>query len=531
MPIFFGGGMGYLGCGLNIGSAAILLLSSFSLAVADPIDVNLENLFASANRARGEELSSQCQGCHGFDRFGLRQFGVGPSLWNVFGRPFARVRTYSYSNSLSQKQGSWGARELLAFLEDPRTFVPGTKMNFPGIEDAGDRADLVLFLNSLSADPRPLVELATDVGAVVPIEILGPQLPEILTNNGPVTTGGNFEDGFVAPIEFDARMAELGRRLFFDPRLSGDAAISCASCHDPEHGFSDGLALSNAYPGSLGFRNTPTLINTAHKSAWFHDGRIGTNLNDVTRESITETYVMNMDMRLMQERLKQDPIYVRMFAEAGLGEPSNGGVRNAIPEFLKTLTSRNSPFPNSLSPSAQRGLGLFSGKAGCANCHSGSRFTDDTPHNIAVPENREIWADPLRHITYVSFAKFIGIENYMNIRRDVGAHVRTHRVDGADIGTFMTPTLRELIYTAPYMHNGVFATLDEVVAFYNEGAGQDQNKDPLIRPLGLSIEEQSDLVNFLISLSGEPLTGPDFVWQENISTSYLAIENWPKIRN
>ena len=138
------------------------------------------------------------------------------------------------------------------------------------------------------------------------------------------------EFGPVPAIEADAKKAELGKRLFFDKRLSGDVAISCASCHVPEKGFGDGLALAKAYPGSEGFRNTPTLINVAHKAAWFHDGHLGTNLNDVTREMLTETYHMNMDMRLMQERLKQDPVYVQMFADAGYGEPSNGAVRNAI---------------------------------------------------------------------------------------------------------------------------------------------------------------------------------------------------------
>jgi cytochrome c peroxidase len=135
----------------------------------------------------------------------------------------------------------------------------------------------------------------------------------------------------------NAAKAELGKRLFFDRRLSGDAAISCASCHQPDKAFTDGLALSAAYPGSKGFRNTPTLMNTALRKNWFHDGRLGTNLNDVTRESLTEDYSMNMDMRLMQERVKQDPVYVEMFEAAGFGEPSNGGIRNArdpgIPEY------------------------------------------------------------------------------------------------------------------------------------------------------------------------------------------------------
>jgi len=340
------------------------------------------------------------------------------------------------------------------------------------------------------------------------------------------------EFGPVEPIMVDAKKAALGKRLFFDSRLSGDAAISCSTCHIPDKGFSDGLALSKAYPGSDGFRNTPTLINTAKKAAWFHDGRIGTNLNDVTRESITETYFMNMDMRLMQERIKQDPVYVKMFADAGYGEPSNGSVRKAIPEFLKTLTSREAPFDSgNLSDAAERGFELFKGKAGCAQCHAGSRFTDDMPHNTGVPENPDIWSDPKRHVTFVTYAKFMGIGNYMNLRRDVGAHVRRHKADGSDIGMFMTPTLRELTFTAPYMHNGTIKTLEDVVAFYNRGGGNDPNKDRRMAPLGLSKEERTNLVAFLKALSGDALTGPEHVWQEKINVNYAAIEDWLEQRN
>ncbi len=340
------------------------------------------------------------------------------------------------------------------------------------------------------------------------------------------------EFGPLEPLEVNAARAELGKRLFFDKRLSGDAALSCASCHQPQYGYANNLPLSPAYPGSDGFRNTPTLINTAYKRIWFHDGRIGTNLNDVTREMITESYFMNMDMRLMQERLKQDPVYVEMFEKAGLGEPSNGGARKAIPEYLKTLTSRNAPFDTGrMSDSAKRGFELFKGKAGCAQCHSGPLFTDQQAHNLGVPENLDVFRNPLRHVTYVAYAKFMGVENYMNIRRDVGAHVQTHKADGSDIGKFMTPSLRELKYTAPYMHNGVFKTLEEVVAFYNAGGGTDPNKDPAIRPLGLSTQEQIDLVAFLMALSGDPLDGPEFVWSEPIPTEYEAIEDWRNTPN
>lgn len=341
------------------------------------------------------------------------------------------------------------------------------------------------------------------------------------------------EFGPVPEIKVKAAQAELGKRLFFDKRLSGDAAISCSSCHKPEAGFSDGLPLSAAYPGSSHFRNTPTLINTAHRAVWFHDGRLGTNLNDVTREMITETYVMNMDMRLMQERIKQDPVYVEMFKAAGYGEPSNGGVRNAIPEYLKTLTSRGAPFDKgAMSTSAKRGFELFKGRAGCDSCHSGPRFTDDKRYNTGVAENPALWSEPLRHMTWVAFAKFQGIANYMNLRRDVGGHIVTNYSDGSDIGTFITPSLRELSFTAPYMHNGTLATLEEVVEFYNKGAGaQDSNKDPRLRALGLSDVEKADLVAFLKALSGEQLNGPDHVWKEAYPATYAVIENWRNTKN
>lgn len=335
----------------------------------------------------------------------------------------------------------------------------------------------------------------------------------------------------VAP-EIDAAKAALGKRLFFDKRLSGDAALSCASCHQPDKGFADGLPLAVAYPGSKGFRNTPTLINTALRENWFHDGRLGTNLNDVTRESLTEDYSMNMDMRLMQERVKQDPVYLEMFEAAGYGEPSNGSIRKAIPEYLKTLTSRNAPFDTgNMSEAAKRGQELFTGKAGCISCHDGPLLTDDQRHNIGAPENPEIWSDPMRHMTYAAFASFMGVENYMNVRRDVGAYIWDHKADGSTIGTFITPTLRELTQTAPYMHNGMFDTLFEVVAFYNEGGGDDVNKDARLKPLGLSFSEQKELVAFLESLSGDPLTTPEHVWDGEISTNYVAIENWREQSN
>jgi cytochrome c peroxidase len=328
----------------------------------------------------------------------------------------------------------------------------------------------------------------------------------------------------IKQIEVKQELADLGKRLFYDTRLSGSADLACASCHMPDKAFTDGEALSAAYGDTLHFRNVPTLANVGHRAAWFHDGRLGTNLNDVTRESITETYFMNMDMRIMQERLKQDPIYVDLFAKAGKGEPSNGGVRSAIQEFLKTITSTGAPFDSGkMSKSAKAGFDLFTGKAGCVACHSGDRFTDDQPHNTGVVDNPEIWADPARHVTFVTFGKFQGIENYMNLRADPGAYIRDHKAE--NFGTFMTPTLRELTYSAPYMHNGMIATLEEVVEFYNAGGGETANKDKLLKPLELSDDEKANLVAFLQSLSGDSFDVPAYNPGE-FDTEYTVITDW-----
>lgn len=335
--------------------------------------------------------------------------------------------------------------------------------------------------------------------------------------------------GPIPPMDVNPARAELGKRLFYDVRLSGDATLSCSSCHDPQKAFTDGLALSSAYTGAGHFRNSPTLANTGYRAAWMHDGRLGTNLNDVAREMITETYLMNMDMRIMQERMKQDPVYVKMFADAGMSEPSNGGARNALQDFLKTIVSRDAPIDDgSLSDAALRGQGIFEGKGNCAACHTGARLTDDKPHNTGVPNNPDIWNDAERHSAFVTYAKFMGIENYMNLREDVGAYIRTHNDEKRR--TFLTPTLRELSWTAPYMHNGVFATLEDVVEFYDAGGGADPAKDSRLNPLGLVPSEKADLIAYLNSLSGSTFDVDEYVWRED-DYDYSVIENWRETKN
>ena len=336
-----------------------------------------------------------------------------------------------------------------------------------------------------------------------------------------------------------ASLVEMGKRLFFDARMSGDGAISCATCHDPAQGFTrqvdnkgKPMTLSDAYPGTRHFRNAPTLLNVSYKAdfaevGWGWDGHMGANLNDVVRNELTETMMMNIDMRLMHERMKQDAVYVQMCQQNFNGECSSGKGRKALVAFMDTLTSKDAPFDTgNLSASAQNGQALFEGKAGCMSCHNGPYFSDGAPHNTGVAENMDVFKDPLRHIAYRAVMTNHGVPNVENWRRDVGFFFVSKRYE--DVGKFITPTLRELKYTAPYMHNGLMASLEDVVAFYNQGGGKDDPLADELQPLGLSAQEQQDLVAFLDSLSS---VTPVTFEKMKISQEYEPIPNWLEVHN
>ncbi|MFQ5928153.1 MAG: cytochrome-c peroxidase [Acidobacteriota bacterium] len=307
----------------------------------------------------------------------------------------------------------------------------------------------------------------------------------------------------------NVKQVEIGKLLFFDGRLSGDGTVSCASCHDPAKGWTDGLKLSKGYPGSLYFRNTPTVLNAAHGRYLYWDGRLpASDLATLVRDHISEAHFMQADGRLVVERLRQVPPYEQGFKQAFGGEPSYGRILNAVAAFLKTLRSQQVPFDrylrgdaSAISAAAKRGVDLFQGKAGCIRCHSGSMLSDGDFHNVGVTVNRSIFRTPERHITFRRFFKTLGVSEYAGLRQDVGLYAITKRPE--DRGRFRTPTLREVANTAPYMHDGSVATLEEVVELYNRGGGRASGKDALLRPLGLTAGEKSDLVAFLKTLSGE----------------------------
>lgn len=305
----------------------------------------------------------------------------------------------------------------------------------------------------------------------------------------------------------NAAMIELGKRFFFDRRLSGDWGRSCASCHDPEKGWGDGQALSTGYPSMEYFRNAPTVLNARHRQRFLWDGRLdGSDAGTLVRDMITETHTMNMDGRLMQERLKQVPEYDALWKTWRNDDINGMRVFNVIGEFIRSLETTNAPFDkfakgdaDAISAEAKAGYALFKGKAGCVACHNGPIGSDGRLYKTGVPEHPDVLANPLRTITMLRHYATSGMPNYMNARTDVGAYAITKKP--ADIGKFQTAQLRDLKYTAPYMHNGMFATLDDVVAFYNQGGGEGSG----LKPLSLSATEQKALVAFLLTLSGDPV--------------------------
>ena len=309
----------------------------------------------------------------------------------------------------------------------------------------------------------------------------------------------------------DAAKVELGRLMFFEKRLSGDGDRACSDCHIPEQGWAFPEPLSIGYPGTLHYRNAKTVMNVRFAKYFYWDGRLdgGNDLPTQARDAITDAHFMAADGRIIGQRMKQIPEYVRMFKKAYKGEPHFGLIIKAIADFEKTLISRNVPFDrhlkgdgDALSAQARQGLALFQGKADCVRCHGGMMLSDYEPHALGVPVNPELFATR-RYTTLRSQQMFLGTPNYFNLKADPGflATEKQQRY----FRTFVTPSLREVSKTAPYMHNGMLPTLEAVIDFYDAGGGETPNKDPLLEPLGLSASEKAALVAFLESLAGDDL--------------------------
>lgn len=287
---------------------------------------------------------------------------------------------------------------------------------------------------------------------------------------------------------YTAAKAELGRLLYFDNRISSDASVSCASCHATEKAFTDGAAFSTGISGKKGGRSAPTVINRAYSTQQFWDGR-APSLEEQAKGPIANPIEMTSDKtadeahEAVAKRLRGLPGYVRQFEQVfGPNSVTIDNVAKAIATFERTVYSGNAPYDkynegekSALSAAQIRGMDVFFNKAACDACHIGFNFTDGSYVNIGI-----------------------GMDKPMP---DLGRYDVSKKDE--DKGAFKTPTLRDIEHTGPYMHDGRFKTLDEVVAHYDQGGIKNPWIDQRMKPLKLSKQEKSDLVEFMKALSGE----------------------------
>jgi cytochrome c peroxidase len=275
---------------------------------------------------------------------------------------------------------------------------------------------------------------------------------------------------------------ELGRALFFDPRLSAKGAMSCASCHNPALGWADGRPTAVGHDMKILGRATPTIVNAAFNPLQMWDGRKA-SLEAQALGPFESTDEQNLPLHELEERVRAIPGYVTQFEQAYPGEGvTRTTIAKAIATFERTILSHEAPFDRwragdatALNASAKRGFDLFNGKAGCALCHQGFNFTDNGFHNIGLRQQGE---------------------------PDIGrfAHKKVAVLKGA----FKTPTLRDIALTAPYMHDGSYVTLAEVVEHYVRGGDVRVNLDANMKPLQLDEQDKRDLVEFMNSLTSAP---------------------------
>ncbi len=272
-----------------------------------------------------------------------------------------------------------------------------------------------------------------------------------------------------------AEKVELGKQLYFDKRLSVDNTVSCASCHDPKLGWSNGDKTAVGVGGQRGGRSAPTVLNTAYQQFQFWDGR-APSLEAQALGPIANPIEMNLPIEKAVEKIAAIKGYQEQFQKV-FGQPvSADGIAKAIAAFERTVLSGDAPYDhfkagdeNALSAQAKEGMQLFFGKAKCSSCHSGPNFTDNGFHNLGVSFHAE-QSDPGRSVI--------------------------SKLEG-DKGSFKTPSLRDIARSAPYMHDGSLATLEDVIAYYNQGGTANDFLDEEIFPLKLTAEQQAALVVFL----------------------------------
>jgi len=278
----------------------------------------------------------------------------------------------------------------------------------------------------------------------------------------------------------------LGRRLFQDRRLSRDGMLSCAVCHDPSRAFTNGRVVALGVDGSAGRRNVPTLINRVYGASFFWDGRAESIEQQVVQPLLSPREMATTPDAVVAT-VRRDGKYRRQFLAAFGREPQLNDIARALASYVRTIRSGNSRYDrfrsgaaSALTEREQRGMRVFFGTGSCGSCHAGPNITDERFHNTGVAFRNGRLLDP-------------------------GRVVVTQKA--VDRGAFKTPTLREVARTAPYMHDGSLATLEDVVDYYDRGGSANPGLDVILHPLGLSVEDKRALVAFLRALSGKVQEG------------------------
>ncbi len=312
----------------------------------------------------------------------------------------------------------------------------------------------------------------------------------------------------------------LGRKLFFDRRLSINNTFSCAMCHIPEQGFTNNeMETAVGVEGRSGKRNTPTVYNTAYLSRIFHDGRESTLEQQVWAPFLARNEMANPSIGYVINKIRVIDEYDGLFEEAFNGRgPTMETIGMALASYQRTLNAADSPFDrwyygkekDAISEQAKRGFEIFTGKGACSACHlvqnEHALFTDDRLHNTGLGYEVSMGRDSGTTRVQLAPGIFTELDNSVieSVSRfkenDLGLYEVTE--DPNDRWKFRTPSLRNVTLTAPYMHNGSFHTLREVMDFYNQGGIPNELLSPLIRPLNLTESEIDDLLAFLESLTG-----------------------------
>lgn len=276
-------------------------------------------------------------------------------------------------------------------------------------------------------------------------------------------------------------VVQLGRKIFFDPILSEDNSVACASCHQPEHAFASNNKLAIGIGGKVGRRNSPTLVNRAFGKSFFWDGR-STSLEEQSLIPIASEHELGSSVDGALQRIADNQEYVALFEKAfGQDSINATNLAKALAAFQRTLLMGNSPVDQfqsakygALTDAERQGLWIYESRGGCWKCHSGGNYSDEAFHNTGV--------------------------GFGTPDRDKGLSEFTGRSE--DDFKFKTPTLRGVALTAPYFHDGSAQTLEEVVEFYSRGgAPEDPQLDPQMKKLDLSEEDKQNLVAFLKALS------------------------------